>query len=250
MRRRIVHISDTHITPLGRFLSDVYDAMVEKINEERADLIIHSGDVTDYGFLQEYKLARDRLAEFELEPLVIPGNHDYRNLGHTLYPEFIGETHTVMEVEDLGIIAIDTSVPDLNEGRLGRTGQTHLMSGLREFQELIKVVVLHHHLVPVPEAGRERNLIDDAGDVLKIICENGADLVLCGHRHVPNAIKVENTVIVNAGTLSSVKTRGYHGNSYNLLEITEKRIRVKVIRYLDGNFDVEMEKEYKRMDSP
>ena len=60
---------------------------------------------------------------------------------------------------------------------------------------------MHHHLVPVPGTGRERNIVHDAGDLLRVLANCGVDLVLCGHKHVPNVWRLEDMLIVNAGTV-------------------------------------------------
>jgi len=48
-----------------------------------------------------------------------------------------------------------------------------------------KVVGMHHHLIPVPDTGIERNTVFDAGNVLMSLTQNNVDLVLCGHKHHP-----------------------------------------------------------------
>ena len=45
--------------------------------------------------------------------------------------------------------------------------------------------MLHHHLLPVPGTGRERNIVYDAGDAIECLQRAGVDLVLSGHKHVP-----------------------------------------------------------------
>ena len=43
---------------------------------------------------------------------------------------------------------------------------------------LYSIIALHHHIIPVPKTGRERNVLSDAGDILESIIEGGANLVL------------------------------------------------------------------------
>jgi predicted phosphodiesterase len=54
-----------------------------------------------------------------------------------------------------------------------------------------------------------------------------------GHRHVPWSIKINNTVLVNAGTVSCLRTRGRFGNSFNLISIDEENIYIEEIK-VDG----------------
>jgi 3',5'-cyclic AMP phosphodiesterase CpdA len=86
--------------------------------------------------------------------------------------------------------------------------------------------VIHHHLIPIPGTGRERNIIFDAGDMLELLDEVGVDLVLSGHKHVPYSWKLEGMFIVNAGTASTTRLRGNTRPCYNIIEIEGSRVRV------------------------
>ncbi len=87
---------------------------------------------------------------------------------------------------------------------------------------------MHHHLVPVPGTGRERNIVHDAGDLLRVLANCGVDLVLCGHKHVPNVWRLEDMLIVNAGTCCTHRLRGKVRPCYNVIEIHE-RTHVRVL---------------------
>ena len=82
---------------------------------------------------------------------------------------------------------------------------------------------MHHHLVPVPGTGRERNIVYDAGDMLQVLASCGTDLVLCGHKHVPNVWRLEDMLIVNAGTACSHRLRGRVRPCYNIIEIHRRQ---------------------------
>ena len=88
--------------------------------------------------------------------------------------------------------------------------------------------MLHHHLVPVPGTGRERNTVWDAGDVLALLAELRVDLVLSGHKHVPHVWLLNRVLLVNSGTVSSHRLRGYTRPSYNVIEVTDSvRVTLK-----------------------
>ena len=44
------------------------------------------------------------------------------------------------------------------------------------------------------------------------------NLVLCGHKHVPYAWRLENLFVVNTGTVSSLRLRGKTRACYNVVE--------------------------------
>jgi predicted phosphodiesterase len=60
-----------------------------------------------------------------------------------------------------------------------------------------------------------------------------------GHRHVPWSIKINNTVLVNAGTVSCLRTRGRFGNSFNLITIDEEKIYIEEIK-VDGKRGIQV----------
>lgn len=72
--------------------------------EPKADLIFISGDLTFEGTLPQYKLAKERIKEFESPTMIIPGNHDARHLGYQLFSEYFGELEFFQEVEEVGIM--------------------------------------------------------------------------------------------------------------------------------------------------
>src|ERR671930_512967 len=78
----------------------------------------------------------------------------------------------------------------------------------------------------VPATCRESNTVWDSGDVLALLGEVGVNVVLSGHKHVPFVWLLNDVLVVNSGTVSSHRLRGYVRPSYNLLEITEDRMTV------------------------
>ena len=92
--------------------------------------------------------------------------------------------------------------------------------------EGFRIFVLHHHLLPVPGTGRERNIVYDAGDAIECLQRSKVNLVLCGHKHVPYAWRLENLFVVNAGTVSSMRLRGNTRPCYNVIRIGDSSVEV------------------------
>ena len=257
---RIAHISDIH----ANYGSDFNNAMFEKaarlLNGFEADLIFISGDLTTEGLLREYEFASERLSMINGKKAIVPGNHDEKNLGYKLFPEFFGNTDFIRYDGNLTVIGLATSEPDKADGRLGRNRHRLITRGIQKKKD-VTLIGFHHHLVPIPNSGREHNIIEDAGETLDIILRNNVPLVLMGHRHVPYAVKIHNTLLVNAGTFSCNRTRAHFGNTFNLIDIKNKCIIVtvvdvekgkqeKMIKYnpLDGSYINRYYDEQKRID--
>lgn len=224
----IVHISDLHVSNEA-FDEEVFMQAVSEINNLQPDMIILTGDITNSGYYREYQQAIKYLAMFESPLFAIPGNHDSRNLGYQSFEELIGERSWKLTKDDeFTVIGLDSSAHDENRGYIGIPQHLWMEHQLDDcvINNRFAIVALHHHVVSIPNTGRERNVLSDAGDILKTLTTHEVDLVLSGHKHVPNIWKINETIIVNAGSLSSNKLRGKIGNSYNVYNISEDSIEV------------------------
>lgn len=224
---RIVQISDLHITTGSEFKRNTFDAGVKAINtmDPEPELVFISGDITWEGILPEFEMAGELLKGFKCPVMIVPGNHDSRHIGYKLFAEFFGGLEFYKDLNDIGLLGLDSSEPDLDEGHVGRTKYQWIEESLGRSKGL-KIMGFHHHLVPVPNAGRDRNILNDGGGVLDLVLSSDVSLVLMGHRHVPYAVRVHNTLMVNAGTFSSSRTRAHFGNSFNIIDLEGHAITV------------------------
>jgi putative phosphoesterase len=230
---RIGHISDIHCSYGVDFNEQIYKKAVNLLNRANADFIFISGDLTSDGLLPEYRLAKEKIQSINGKIIIVPGNHDERNLGYKLFPEFFGEPSFVYSTNTLNLVGLSSSEPDKDDGRLGRRRHLLLEEAVQKAQKLT-IVGFHHHLVPVPNSDREKNIIEDAGETLDIILRHEIPLVLMGHRHVPYAVKIHKTLLVNAGTFSSNRTRAHFGHTFNLIDIDDEVIEVIVVDVKSG----------------
>lgn len=225
----IAHISDLHVSKAD-FDENIFLKAVDEINDLAPDMILLTGDITDKGYYKDFLKATDYLKMFKSPLFAIPGNHDSRNRGYETFEELIGErSWRVITNDGLIVIGLDSSSPDLNTGHIGREQQLWMDHQIKKAMSNgcdFSIVALHHHVIPIPRTGRERNILNDAGDVLNSLVANNVDLVLSGHKHVPNIWKLENTLFVNAGSLSSYKLRGKDLNSYNTYFIGENDVKL------------------------
>ncbi len=224
----IVHISDLHISN-SAFDEQVFNEAIVEINNLEPDMVILTGDITENGYYAEFQQATKYLGMFDAPLFAVPGNHDARNLGYQTFEELIGEKSWKLTMDDnFTVIGLDSSSPDEDKGHIGTPQHMWLEHQLDEcvINDQFSIVALHHHVVPLPQTGRERNVLSDAGDILKTLTTHEVDLVLSGHKHVPNIWKLNNTLIVNAGSISSVKLRGKNKNSYNIYNITDSEIEI------------------------
>ena len=62
--------------------------------------------------------------------------------------------------------------------------------------------------------------------MLDLLVDLKVDVVLSGHKHVPHVWLLDHVLIINSGTVSSHRLRGYSRPSYNVLEISADEVRV------------------------
>jgi 3',5'-cyclic AMP phosphodiesterase CpdA len=220
----IAHISDPHVgSPY--FVPNLMNRVIAELNELAPDLIVCTGDLTNEGYRQEYKnwvAYRDRL---NAPVVTVTGNHDARNVGYLHFEDLIGPRHWMTEVAGVRVVGADSSEPDLNEGQIGRERYDWIREQFAAPAEL-KVFALHHHLLPVPGTGRERSTVSDAGDLLEVLMGAGVNIVLSGHKHVPYVWRIENLYVANAGTVASLRLRGYTKPCYNILTFEGDEVRI------------------------
>lgn len=79
---KIVHLSDIH-AGVSHFLSDLAENVVDTINELKPDILVVTGDLTDNGYTSEFEKAKGYIERLACDlKVVIPGNHEARNVGY------------------------------------------------------------------------------------------------------------------------------------------------------------------------
>ncbi len=222
----IAHLSDLH-TGSQYFVSNLLDRALVEVNDLAPDIVLVTGDLTSMGFRQEFREAReylDRLACPDLRG--VPGNHDSRNVGYAHLERLFATREPVIRKNGVTVVGVDSTEPDLDNGRTGRHRYPWIRQTFMEQPDDFKIFLLHHHLLPIPGTGRERNIVNDAGDVLEVLVDCGVNLVLSGHKHVPYAWHLENMYVVNAGTVATLRLRGDTKPCYNVVEIVDRHVKI------------------------
>lgn len=237
----VIFFSDTHISKFtGLFHKDAFYTGAKLINRRlKANpdaMVLHLGDITDSGTYEDFLLSQKILNESfpNIDINSIPGNHDMRNIGDQLWSEFFGERQFLIDTRDNGgnllILAIDSSEPDENIGRIGDRGIEAIAELGAYPDDLVKVLCFHHHYLPIPNTGRERSMILDAGDVSQTIWDAGVDVIVTAHRHFPNIFSLSDgkrrCILINCGTFSSFKTRGKAGHTFVNLIIDDEKLGI------------------------
>jgi 3',5'-cyclic-AMP phosphodiesterase len=240
---RIAQISDIHVGE-PTFQPEVLASIIERINRMHPDVVVVAGDITAAGYEWEFEEAAAWLAQIEAPKVIIPGNHDSRNVGYVHFERFFGERFSRYRQEfdaeraerlratGFTVVSVDSSDPDLNEGHIGREKYPWIREQF-EWHDDVKIFAIHHHLVSIPGTGRERNIITDAGDLLAVLTQQDIDVILSGHKHVPFFWGLNGILVANSGTAATKRVRGLTPSSWNELQVDASTIKV-YLHYANG----------------
>lgn len=241
---RIAQLSDIHMGGPLSLPHETLESTLERVRAIDPDVVVLAGDLTTAGYEWEYEQAAVWIEQIEFPKVIIPGNHDARNVGYVHFERFFGEPYSRfrtafdperaerLQATGFTIVGLDSSEPDVNEGRIGRDRYPWIREQFDEPND-IRIVTVHHHLVPIPGTGRERNIVLDAADVLLTLTSLDIDIVLSGHKHVPYFWGLNGMLICNSGTAGTRRIRAMSPPSWNELQVDASTIKI-FVHYLDG----------------
>jgi len=223
----IAQISDLHCSNSPQFLRDKLTQAINEINKLDPDLVVIAGDLTESGFKTEFEEAKRFIDQIKCpQKIVTMGNHDSLYTGYMIFEDFFGRAYGTLEISDYRVIYVNTARPDRNEGRVGRDQIQFIRENID--QNKFNILVMHHHLIPVPDTGLEVAIVEDAGDVLKMLSKLKPLLVLSGHRHRPWMWELNDIAFIFSGAISTIRLRGFFENSYNIIKIEDGMVEANL----------------------
>jgi 3',5'-cyclic AMP phosphodiesterase CpdA len=244
---RLIHLSDLHF---GAHDERLVAAVEQRVNEEKPDLVVVSGDFTQRARTEQFEQACEflgRLREAGHDVLGVPGNHDvplYDVLRRflsplTRYKRYIDDQLCPLhEIPGATVLGINTARSlTFKDGSISHEQMQFIQENFdRTDPKAMRVLVTHHPLfaLPVgdgPELGKaigRQNLALDA------IAQAGVDVLLAGHNHrasTHNAAdlvtRAGSSLVVQAGTATSTRLRDEE-QSFNRIDIEGESVTVTV----------------------
>lgn len=213
----IAQITDLHARPLGRLCNRVVDSnamLARAVDALRAvrpapDVVLATGDLTDTGGIEEYRVLRQELDRLPMPVYLVPGNHDRREglrevFGDAAYLPQDGRVSYTVEDQPVRLIALDTLIPGETHGAVGAAQLDWLEQQLAAQPERPTVVFMHHPPFPTGIDHMDKINCSDGAAMAEIISRNKqVERVLCGHHHRPIQIRW-------AGTIGSIAPSTAH----------------------------------------
>jgi len=261
---RLIHLSDLHF---GAHDPILVEAVERRIDEEKPDLVVISGDFTQRARTDQFKDAcrfLERLKDAGHEVLGVPGNHDvplYDVLRRflsplTRYRRYIDETLCpFQELKGAAVLGINTARSlTFKDGRISREQMDFIRRTFERAPNVPRILVTHHPLfaLPVgdgPEVGKEVGRQELALDA---IAEAGVDILLAGHNHRASthsakdlATRAGPALVIQAGTATSTRLRD-EAQSFNRIDVEGDRVTLRVQTWGGDGFVSGDEQTYAR----
>ena len=224
----LLQISDTHF---GTEQLPVVEALAAFTAQQRPDVVVLSGDITQRARRAQFRAARAFVERLAAPVLAIPGNHDvplFNVLARVTHPyrryreAFGDDLEPVYASADLLVQCLNTTRWWRHTNGEISTAQIERVAGrvVGATPGQLRVIVVHQP-VSVPSTGDAHNLVNRHAVAVQCWAEAGADLVMGGHIHLPYVTPLPGLArrlwAVQAGTAVSHRVRGGQPNSVNVL---------------------------------
>lgn len=197
----LVQISDLHIREPGRLAygrintAPYLERAVAAINQlpQKADAVVITGDLTDFGRTAEYDHLRELLAPLTMPVYMLPGNHDERYVLAESFPQqqYLQSTldsrftQYVVPVGPLRLLVLDTSVIGKSSGMLCAERLAWLEQALIANAEHPVVIAMHHPPFNTLIGHMDQiGLLEGSVELEQLLRRfTNIEQVICGHLH-------------------------------------------------------------------
>jgi 3',5'-cyclic AMP phosphodiesterase CpdA len=249
---RLIHLSDLHF---GAHEPRLVEAVEARIDEEKPDLVVISGDLTQRARTDQFQEACQfliRLKEAGHEVLAVPGNHDvplYDVLRRflsplTRYKRYIDDNLCPFhELDGVAVLGINTARSlTFKDGRISHEQMEFIRATFDRAKPELRVLVTHHPLFALPVGEGLGEAVGRHELALDAVADAGVDVLLSGHQHHASthsardlATRAGPALVIQAGTATSHRLREQE-QSFNRIDIEGHRVTLTLQSWGGGAF--------------
>ena len=197
---KVIQITDTHIVPNGELAygkvdtASALEETVATINRMLpaigpVDLAVVTGDLTDFGSMEEYRRFRDIMAPLVIPYQAVPGNHDNRETMRAAFADQDwmpkeGPIDWITELSDFVLVGLDTLVQGSSHGQLSERSLAFLKEGMASHPEKPCLIGLHHPPFETGIHGMDIRNLKQAEPLRDALAAHpDSTRLVCGHVH-------------------------------------------------------------------
>jgi Icc protein len=170
LQGKIAVLSDTHL-----FYDELKDAVVRLNADSSIDFVIVTGDVTQFGYAEEYQRTSDILSRLRAPVIVAIGNHDLQAAGKSIYAHLYGPTDFTFAWRGYEFVFFDDNARGIPDGIPDWAWLDTAMAAAGDSLRII----------PVCHAPPYTDQLDSAqsDSLVRLYAAHKAVIVLGGHTH-------------------------------------------------------------------
>jgi len=199
---------------------DELEIFVEKVNTlPSVDFILLAGDISDFGLLEEFKLANNKLSKLKKPYIGVVGNHDLLANGEQIFERMFGPLNFSVIYDSIKFIIHNTNSREYSTGNVPDIAW--LKHELMNDDSAIYFIAVSH--IPPFSSDFDRNL---EKDYVKSLRETKG-LLLSLHGHLHNH---QDTFPYGDG-VRYITSYSFDQKSFVLLKIASGKVYKSIINY-------------------
>lgn len=216
------HLSKTKLDEFGglyRESWDIFNSLVDEVNEEKVDFLVIKGDVSLRSEAADYQALAETAKRLNCKVYVVPGNHDKLQTSWGLFfGSFSPSSSPYFSINNKNwhFVFLDSATEDQDKGYLGPNQLSWLETDLNANANLRTMVFMHHLVRQIVFPKADRFFIQDTAEFLKLIASYPVIAVHSGHAHLNKLSTYKDTdLIITAAVVN-------YPIQYNVYHVYEK----------------------------
>lgn len=169
----------------GSSLARRFEDCARALRGVSLDGILLTGDLTDYGDAEDYLFLRRYLSQYfpGVPVAATPGNHDVKEAFCTGFADCPASSQpfdACFALPDMGVISLDSSRSETNDGLIDEAQCEWLSDRLKDFSGRPAILITHFHLF---EGQHTMSCAAYPERFKTLIAESGLCGIFCGHTH-------------------------------------------------------------------
>lgn len=189
---KFIHITDTHLLDRpeeklhGLNTRDNLELVLSASQSRYQDIdfFIFTGDISQTGTEESYKLFKSVIEEYDIPVYCVPGNHDTPVLLQRIIPNCPDESIKIIQLDKFSLILLNSWVKDKHHGIITQSCLQQLDDYLHNSGDQFNIIAIHHPPIIIHSKWLDELGLQNQAEFLQVINRYAQNtLLVCGHVH-------------------------------------------------------------------